>query len=72
MTDLYISDSLVIDCHDRRARDALRGVPVLRKHGGNTGTKSNKGKFYLDVVAAFDTETSTIDLPDGPQFAWQQ
>ena len=74
MTDLYISDSLVIDCHDRRARDALRGVPVLRKHGGNTGTKSNKGKFYLDVVAAFDTETSTIDLPDGPQaftYVWQ-
>ena len=64
--DLIISDSLVIPCTDKRARDALRGVPVLRKHGGNTGAKANKGKFYLDIVAAFDTETSTIELPDGP------
>lgn len=74
MTDLIISDSLVIPCTDKRARDALRGVPVLRKHGGNTGTKANKGKFYLDIVAAFDTETSTIELPDGPQaftYVWQ-
>lgn len=69
-----ISDSLVVSSDDPKALDALRGLPVLRKHGGNTGTKANKGKFILDCIAAFDTETTTIDLPDGPQaftYVWQ-
>lgn len=69
-----ISGSLVVSSDDKKALDALRGLPVLRKHGGNTGTKANKGKFILDCIAAFDTETTTIDLPDGPQaftYVWQ-
>lgn len=69
-----ISDSLVVTPDDRRALDALRGVTVLQKHGGNTGSKENKGKFLLDCIAAFDTETSTIELEDGPQaftYVWQ-
>lgn len=69
-----ISDSLVVSHDDPKALDALRGCPVLRKHGGNTGTRENKGKFIMDCIAAFDTETSTIDLPDGPQaftYVWQ-
>ncbi|MBO7683065.1 MAG: hypothetical protein J6T17_09985, partial [Clostridia bacterium] len=59
---------------DKKALDALRGLPVLRKHGGNTGTKSNKGKFLLNCVAAFDTETTTLQLEAGPQafmYVWQ-
>lgn len=69
-----ISDSLIVSAHDPKALEALRGLPVLRKHGGNTGTKSNKGKFLLDCVAAFDTETTTLQLEAGPQafmYVWQ-
>ena len=56
-----ISDSLVVSHDDDKALDALRGFPVLKKHGGNTGSKANKGKFLLDCIAAFDTETTTIE-----------
>lgn len=69
-----ISDSLVVSHDDKKALDALRGFPVLRKHGGNTGSKANKGKFLLDCIAAFDTETSTIETKHGPQaftYVWQ-
>ena len=74
MTYGTISGSLVVSSDDPKALEALRGLPVLRKHGGNTGTKANKGKFIYDCIAAFDTETSTIELPEGPQaftYVWQ-
>lgn len=69
-----ISDSLVVSHDDDKALDALRGFPVLKKHGGNTGTKANKGKFLLDCIAAFDTETTAIETKHGPQaftYVWQ-
>ena len=69
-----ISDSLVVSPDEWQARDALRYLPKVMKHGGNSGTKSNRGKFYINCVAAFDIETTTIDLPDGPQafmYVWQ-
>ena len=69
-----ISESRVVTSDDPRALEALRGFSIQRKHGGNTGTKSNKGKFFYDVIAAFDTETSTIDTEMGPQaftYVWQ-
>ena len=69
-----ISDSLVVSHDDKKALDALRGFSRLPKHGGNTGTKANKGKFLLGCIAAFDTETTTIETKHGPQaftYVWQ-
>lgn len=69
-----ISDSLVVSSDDVKALDALRGFSRLKKHGGNTGTKANNGKYILDCVAAFDTETTTIETNYGPQafmYVWQ-
>lgn len=69
-----ISDSLVVSSDDEKALNALQGFSRLKKHGGNTGTKANNGKYILDCVAAFDTETSTIDTKYGPQsftYVWQ-
>lgn len=62
MTYGNISESLVVSSDDKQALDALRGLPVLQKHGGNTGTRANKGKFIIDCLAAFDTETTVLLL----------